>query len=62
MLPFLYGLHRIHKRPLDRRQVCLIYRGLQFLYVIDSVHQELLFRIDQKTARAKRYVPKDPAP
>jgi type IV secretion system protein VirB9 len=32
------------------------------LYVIDSVHQELLFRIDQKTARAKRYVPKDPAP
>lgn len=28
------------------------------LYVIDSVHQELLFRIDRKTARAKRYVPK----
>lgn len=34
---FLYGLHRIHKRPLDRRQVCLIYRGLQFLYVINSI-------------------------
>lgn len=32
------------------------------LYVIDSVHQELLFRIDQKTARAKRYVPKDRTP
>lgn len=32
------------------------------LYVIDSVHQQLLFRIDQKTARAKRYVPKDRAP
>ena len=32
------------------------------LYVIDSVHQELLFRIDRKTARAKRYAPKDPAP
>ncbi len=32
------------------------------LYVIDSVHQQLLFRIDQKTARAKRYVLKDRAP
>lgn len=32
------------------------------LYVIDSVHEELLFRIDQKTARAKRYVPKDRTP
>lgn len=32
------------------------------LYVIDSVHQQLLFRIDRKTARAKRYVPKDRAP
>ncbi|UKK86167.1 TrbG/VirB9 family P-type conjugative transfer protein [Sphingopyxis sp. BSN-002] len=31
------------------------------LYVIDSVHQQLLFRIDQKTARAKRYIPKDKA-
>jgi type IV secretion system protein VirB9 len=31
------------------------------LYVIDSVHAELLFRIDRKTARAKRYLPKDDA-
>ncbi|WP_338426910.1 TrbG/VirB9 family P-type conjugative transfer protein [Sphingopyxis kveilinensis] len=31
------------------------------LYVIDSVHAELLFRIDRKTARAKRYLPKDEA-
>jgi type IV secretion system protein VirB9 len=29
------------------------------LYVIDSVHAELLFRIDKKKARAKRHVPKD---
>lgn len=29
------------------------------LYVIDSVHEQLLFRIDRKTARAKRYLPKD---
>lgn len=29
------------------------------LYVIDSVHEELLFRIDKKKARAKRYLPKD---
>jgi len=28
------------------------------LYVIDSVHEQLLFRIDRKTARAKRYLPK----
>lgn len=28
------------------------------LYVIDSVHEALLFRIDRKTARAKRYLPK----
>jgi type IV secretion system protein VirB9 len=28
------------------------------LYVIDSVHEMLLFRIDRKTARAKRYLPK----
>lgn len=27
------------------------------LYVIDSVHEALLFRIDRKTARAKRYLP-----
>lgn len=27
-------------------------------YVIDSVHDQLLFRIDRKTARAKRYLPK----
>ena len=27
------------------------------LYVIDSVHDALLFRIDRKTARAKRYLP-----
>jgi type IV secretion system protein VirB9 len=32
------------------------------LYVIDSVHQQLLFRIDRKTARAKRYLPKAKAP
>lgn len=32
------------------------------LYVIDSVHQQLLFRIDRKTARAKRFVPKAKAP
>ncbi|MBL0915366.1 MAG: TrbG/VirB9 family P-type conjugative transfer protein [Sphingopyxis sp.] len=32
------------------------------LYVIDSVHRQLLFRIDNKTARAKRYVPKDKTP
>jgi type IV secretion system protein VirB9 len=31
------------------------------LYVIDSVHEQLLFRIDRKTARAKRYLPKQPA-
>lgn len=31
-------------------------------YVIDGVHQELLFRIDRKAARAKRYVPKGRAP
>src|SRR3546814_18091167 len=29
------------------------------LYVIDSVHEELLFRIDKKKARAKRSLPKD---
>src|SRR3546814_8280842 len=29
------------------------------LYVIDSVHEELLFRIDKQKARAKRYLPKD---
>jgi type IV secretion system protein VirB9 len=28
------------------------------LYVIDSVAEQLLFRIDRKTARAKRYLPK----
>ncbi len=28
------------------------------LYVIDSVHEELLFRIDRKKARAKRYLSK----
>lgn len=28
------------------------------LYVIDSVHEQLLFRIDRQTARAKRYLPK----
>ena len=27
------------------------------LYVIDSVAEQLLFRIDRKTARAKRYLP-----
>jgi type IV secretion system protein VirB9 len=27
------------------------------LYVIDSVHDQLLFRIDRKTARARRYLP-----
>ena len=27
------------------------------LYVIDSVHERLLFRIDRKTARARRYLP-----
>lgn len=27
-------------------------------YVIDSVHDDLLFRIDSKSARAKRYLPK----
>lgn len=32
------------------------------LYVIDSVHEQFLFRIDRKTARAKRYLPKDGAP
>lgn len=32
------------------------------LYVIDSVHQQLLFRIDRKTARAKRYLPKAQVP
>jgi type IV secretion system protein VirB9 len=32
------------------------------LYVIDSVHQELLFRIDRKAARATRFIPKDKAP
>lgn len=31
------------------------------LFVIDSVHQELLFRIDRKTARAKRYLLEDKA-
>jgi type IV secretion system protein VirB9 len=31
------------------------------LYVIDSVHERLLFRIDRKTARAKRYLMKDAA-
>jgi type IV secretion system protein VirB9 len=31
------------------------------LYVIDSVHRQLLFRVDRKTARAKRYIPKEPA-
>lgn len=31
------------------------------LYVIDSVYEELLFRIDRKSARAKRYLPKDDA-
>lgn len=31
------------------------------LYVIDSVHEQLLFRIDRKAARAKRYLPKDKA-
>lgn len=30
-------------------------------YVIDSVHEQLLFRIDRKTARATRYLPKDGA-
>lgn len=30
-------------------------------YVIDSVHEQLLFRIDRKTARATRYLPKDDA-
>ncbi|WP_234178888.1 TrbG/VirB9 family P-type conjugative transfer protein [Sphingopyxis sp. NFH-91] len=29
-------------------------------YVLDGVHRELLFRIDRKTARAKRYIPKEP--
>ena len=31
------------------------------LYVIDSVHEQLLFRIDRQTARAKRYLPKEDA-
>lgn len=31
------------------------------LYVIDSVHEQLLFRIDRKTARAKRYLSKGDA-
>lgn len=30
-------------------------------YVIDSVHDRLLFRIDRETARATRHVPKAPA-
>lgn len=32
------------------------------LYVIDSVPQQLLFRIDRKTARATRFIPKVKAP
>ena len=32
------------------------------LYVIDGVNQQLVFRIDHKTARAKRYVPEAIAP
>jgi type IV secretion system protein VirB9 len=32
------------------------------LYVIDSVHNEFLFRIDRKIARAKRYLTKGDAP
>lgn len=31
------------------------------LYVIDSVQNQLLFRIDRKTARAKRYLPRGDA-
>jgi type IV secretion system protein VirB9 len=31
------------------------------LYVIDSVQDQLLFRIDRKTARAKRYLLQDDA-
>jgi type IV secretion system protein VirB9 len=31
------------------------------LYVIDSVQDQLLFRIDRKTARAKRYLPRSDA-
>jgi type IV secretion system protein VirB9 len=32
------------------------------VYVIDSVHNEFLFRIDRKIARAKRYLQKSDAP